>query len=43
MGEWSGPSKDGAKKFWKPDLEAVWATIAIAQFVQFVLAIEDKK
>lgn len=31
------------KTNWKPNLEAVWATITITQFVQVVLAIEDKK
>ena len=26
VGGWSGPSKDGEEKTWKPSVEAVWAT-----------------
>lgn len=30
MGGYSGPNKDGEEKMWKPNTEAVWATIKYA-------------
>ena len=30
VGGWSGSSKDGEEKIWKPNMEAVWATINYA-------------
>ena len=30
VGGWSGPNKDGEEKMWKPNTEAVWATIKYA-------------
>ncbi len=30
VGGWSGTNKDGEEKMWKPNTEAVWATIKYA-------------